>query len=130
MKYLVILIFLALTGCTGDGDRCDISSKETKMAQNLSQQELENLYKSMKAISDKNISIGPGFDGEMPDAFKYLNPIALQVEKYSHAFLYLKICGMDYKVTMYFLLYSEPGEIKLIWGDGPDAGQMVLWPKT
>ena len=127
---MVILIFLALTGCTGDTDRCDENSKETKMAQNLSQHELENLYKSMQAISAKNISIGPGIDGEIPEPFKYLNPIALQVEKNSHAFLYLKICGMDYKVTMYFRLYSEPGEIKLIWGDGPDAGQMVLWPKT
>ena len=84
----------------------------------------------MKAISDKNISIGSLTDGEIPKPFKYLNPVALQVEKNSHAFLYLKTCGMDYKVTMYFLLYSEPGEIKLIWGDGPDAGQKVLWPKT
>lgn len=131
MKCLLILVIsLLLTGCVGEGGVCDKNAKQVKMAKSLSNEKLKKLYNDMKKLAIENRF--QTFNGieEIPEQFKYLNPRALNVEADMNAYLYLKVCGLDSKVLMFFSLSEQRKYIKLIWGDGPTAGNIQLWPKT
>ena len=129
-RLLILVISLLLTGCVGEGGVCDKNAKQVKMAKSLSNEKLKKLYNDMKKLAIENRF--QTFNGieEIPEQFKYLNPRALNIEADTNAYLYLKVCGLDSKVLMFFSLSEQRKYIKLIWGDGPTAGNIQLWPKT
>ena len=132
MKRLLILVLLALLvcGCIGEGGVCDKNTEQVQMAKSLSNEQLENLYNNVKLLSVNNGF--QSFNGieEIPEQFRFLNPRALNIEADTNAYLYLKVCGLDSKILMFFSLSEKHKYIKLIWGDGPTAGNIQLWPKT
>ena len=131
----IIVFFYPVISFLSNSENCDENSKAVAFARSLSQERLNKLFTDIKELKTSGKTLYYIYDAKgaatIPTQFKDLNLKKIDGLRQSK-FVKVMLEGCFDTFVFLYIYGVDEGEAKIVltWGEGPFAGEQVLWKKN